>query len=58
VNLVLDDLVALLSPRYCEVVGDFNVRGNIKTVIRAKYRDAAWHGDPDPWWNAPASISG
>jgi 7-cyano-7-deazaguanine reductase len=54
VNLVLDDLVALLAPRYCEVVGDFNVRGNIKTVIRAKHRDASWEGEPDPWWNLPA----
>jgi len=31
------DLVALLSPRYCEVVGDFNVRGNIKTVVAARH---------------------
>ena len=51
VNLVLDDLVALLAPRYCEVVGDFNVRGNIKTVIRSKHRDSSWSGEPDPWWN-------
>src|ERR1035441_2708618 len=28
VNGILDDLVGLLNPRYCEVVGDFNVRGN------------------------------
>ena len=50
VNIILNDLVALLSPRYCEVVGDFNVRGNIKTVIRATHRDAEWRGTPDPWW--------
>ena len=50
VNLVLDDLVALLQPRYCEVVGDFNVRGNIKTVVRAQHRDPSWPGEPDPWW--------
>ena len=36
VNVVLTDLVTLLDPRYCEVVGDFNVRGNIKTVVRAR----------------------
>ena len=33
-NLIFDDLKAVLSPRKLEVVGDFNVRGNVKTVIR------------------------
>lgn len=37
VNLILDDLVKLLNPYELEIVGDFNVRGNIKTVIRAKH---------------------
>ena len=32
-NLILDDLVALLKPRWMRVVGDFTVRGNIKTII-------------------------
>jgi 7-cyano-7-deazaguanine reductase len=36
-NLILDDLVNLLDPWEMEVVGDFSVRGNIKTVIRAKH---------------------
>ena len=38
VNLVLDDLVELLDPWEMEVIGDFNVRGNIKTVIRASHQ--------------------
>jgi 7-cyano-7-deazaguanine reductase len=50
VNIVAGDLMELLTPRYCEVVGDFNVRGNIKTVVRAVRRDPAWAGEPDPWW--------
>jgi len=58
VNLVLDDLVALLEPRYCEVVGDFNVRGNIKTVVRATHRDPHWQGQPDPWWRARDEHAG
>jgi len=33
-NLIFDDLRKILSPRKLEVVGDFNVRGNVKTVIR------------------------
>lgn len=37
VNLILDDLVKLLDPWELEIAGDFNVRGNIKTIIRAKH---------------------
>ena len=37
VNRILNDLVALLEPRWMEVVGDFNVRGNIKTVVTARH---------------------
>jgi 7-cyano-7-deazaguanine reductase len=37
VNRILDDLVTLLDPRFIEVVGDFNVRGNIKTVVTARH---------------------
>lgn len=38
VNVILDDLVKLLNPFEIEVVGDFNVRGNIKTIIRATHK--------------------
>ena len=37
VNVILDDLIKLLDPWEIEVVGDFNVRGNIKTVVRASH---------------------
>ena len=36
-NRILDDVVAAARPRWVEVVGDFNVRGGIKTEIRATY---------------------
>ncbi|MEE2821430.1 MAG: preQ(1) synthase [Acidobacteriota bacterium] len=36
-NLILDDIVAAVDPIRCEVRGDFNVRGGIKTVVRAHY---------------------
>jgi 7-cyano-7-deazaguanine reductase len=36
-NQILDDLVALLQPRQMTVVGDFSVRGGIKTVVTATY---------------------
>ena len=36
VNRILDDLVAVVQPTWMEVVGDFNIRGGIKSVITAK----------------------
>lgn len=33
-NRIFDDLKNLLKPRQLEVIGDFNVRGNVKTLIR------------------------
>lgn len=40
-NQILDDLVALLAPRRMTVVGDFSVRGGIKTVVTASYEKSA-----------------
>src|ERR1700740_682323 len=36
-NQILDDLVATLQPRRMSVVGDFSVRGGIKTLVKAEY---------------------
>ena len=36
-NQILDDLVAVCQPRRMTVVGDFSVRGGIKTVVTASY---------------------
>ncbi|MGB9668526.1 MAG: preQ(1) synthase [Thermosulfidibacteraceae bacterium] len=33
-NRIFDDLKNLLQPRYLEVIGDFNPRGNVKTIIK------------------------
>lgn len=33
-NLIFDTLKKALSPRRLDVIGDFNVRGNVKTIIR------------------------
>src|SRR5271169_2366004 len=35
VNRILDDLAAISRPRWMEVVGDFNARGGIKSVVTA-----------------------
>ena len=37
VNRILEDLVEAVSPRWLQVVGDFNVRGGIATIVRASY---------------------
>ena len=37
VNKILVDFVAACNPRMLEIVGDFHVRGGIKTVVRANY---------------------
>jgi len=36
-NRILNDFVAAAGPRWIEVVGDFTVRGGIKTVVRATH---------------------
>ena len=36
-NQILDDLVAAIHPRRMTVVGDFSVRGGMKTVVTATY---------------------
>jgi 7-cyano-7-deazaguanine reductase len=36
-NRILNDFVAAARPRWIEVVGDFSVRGGIKTEVRATY---------------------
>lgn len=37
VNIILEDFVKACDPLRCEIEGDFHVRGNIKTVVRASY---------------------
>lgn len=37
VNVILEDFVAACDPLRVELEGDFHVRGNIKTVVRARY---------------------
>ena len=36
-NRILNDFVAVAAPRWIEVIGDFSVRGGIKTVVRATH---------------------
>lgn len=43
-NVILDELVALLNPRWMRVVADFTMRGNIKTVITAEQAQPEYQG--------------
>jgi 7-cyano-7-deazaguanine reductase len=36
-NVILEDFVTACDPLKVELEGDFNVRGNIKTIVRASY---------------------
>lgn len=38
INVILEDFVAACDPLSMEIVGDFNIRGNIKTVVKASYK--------------------
>jgi 7-cyano-7-deazaguanine reductase len=38
INRILEDFVRACDPLAVELEGDFNVRGNIKTVVRASYK--------------------
>ena len=37
VNQILDDLVQACAPRWMKVVGDFNVRGGVKSIVTASH---------------------
>ena len=37
INVILEDFVAACDPLKVEIEGDFNVRGNIKTKVRASF---------------------
>lgn len=38
INVILEDFVRACDPLSVEIEGDFNVRGNIKTTVRASYK--------------------
>ena len=51
-NDILDDLVAALDPHWMRVVAEFNVRGNIKTVVTAEHTAPDYRG-PRPTYQRP-----
>jgi 7-cyano-7-deazaguanine reductase len=43
-NRILDDLAATIAPRAIQVVGDFAVRGGIRTIVTAVHGDRSLLG--------------
>lgn len=37
INVILEDFVKACDPKKAEIEGDFHVRGNIKTIVKASY---------------------
>lgn len=46
-NRILQDLVAVCTPRFMRLVADFNVRGGICTTVTAEHRQPGWQ-PPQP----------
>jgi 7-cyano-7-deazaguanine reductase len=38
INKILDDFVAACKPRKAKIIGEFNVRGGVKTTVSAEYK--------------------
>jgi 7-cyano-7-deazaguanine reductase len=38
INVILEDFVSACDPLSVKIEGDFHIRGNIKTVVRARYK--------------------
>ena len=46
-NQILNDLVALLAPRFVRLTAAFRVRGGITTTVVAEHRKEGW-AEPEP----------
>ena len=42
INVILEDFIRACDPQRVEIEGDFHIRGNIKTVVRASYKRGDW----------------
>jgi len=44
VNRILDDLIKVITPRWMKIEGDFNPRGNVKTMVKAEFNGSKHSG--------------
>lgn len=40
VNKIMEDLIQAVEPKYLKVIGDYNARGGIKTIVTREYSKA------------------
>ena len=38
-NRILNDVVAAIHPRWAKIVGDWNIRGGIRTIVTVEHND-------------------
>jgi 7-cyano-7-deazaguanine reductase len=46
INLIMEDFVKACDPLRVEIEGDFHVRGNIKTIVRASHQRPSQVSEP------------
>ena len=42
INKILDDFIKSCHPRYAKIVGEFNIRGGIKTTVSREYKSKGY----------------
>ena len=55
-NCILEDLAAVMAPRFARLTAEFNVRGGIYTTVVVEHRDPEWSG-ADPVKLPPAAAT-
>src|SRR3989344_1273341 len=55
-NRILNDLVAVMHPRYLRLRAKFNVRGGLYTTIEVVHRQSGWEAQPPPPADLPREI--
>lgn len=55
-NRILNDLVAVLHPRYLRLRAKFNVRGGLYTTVEVVHRQSGWQAPPPPPADLPREV--
>ena len=55
-NRILDDLVAVIHPRYLRLRAKFNVRGGLYTTVEVVHRQSGWEAPPPPPADLPREV--
>ncbi|MBI5783318.1 MAG: NADPH-dependent 7-cyano-7-deazaguanine reductase QueF [Gammaproteobacteria bacterium] len=55
-NRILNDLVAVIHPRYLRLRAKFNVRGGLYTTIEVVHRQSGWDAPPPPPADLPREV--